>query len=91
MPFTTLTDEEEKELYRLKQFYWKEALRCEEAKAYLTGCVMLGSALETLLILMINCCPDEAEEAWRAQKKRGEPFPSRAGAAPKTERPIKAA
>ena len=35
MPFTTLTDEEEKELYRLSRFYWREALRCEEAKAYL--------------------------------------------------------
>ena len=27
MPFTTLTDAEEKELYRLQRFYWKEALR----------------------------------------------------------------
>jgi len=26
MPFTILTDEEEKELHRLSQFYWKEAL-----------------------------------------------------------------
>jgi hypothetical protein len=51
MLFTTLADEEEKEFYRLNQFYWKEALRCEESKACLAGCVMLGSALETLLIL----------------------------------------
>ena len=57
MPFTTLTDEEEKELYQLNRFYWKEALRCEEAKAYLAGCVMLGSALETMLTLMVNCYP----------------------------------
>ena len=62
MPFTTLTDEEEKELYRLSRFYWQEALRCEEAKAYLAGCVMLGSALETLLILMINIYAAEAEQ-----------------------------
>jgi hypothetical protein len=62
MPFATLTAEEEKELYRLQRFYWKEALRCEEAKAYLAGCVMLGSALETLLIQMINCYPEEAEQ-----------------------------
>jgi hypothetical protein len=39
MPFTILTDEEEKELHRLSQFYWKEALRCEQSKAYLAGCV----------------------------------------------------
>ena len=62
MTFTTLTDEEKKELYRLNRFYWKEARRCERAKAYLAGCVMLGSALETLLILMINCHSDEAEQ-----------------------------
>jgi hypothetical protein len=50
MPFATLTDEEEKELYRLQCVYGQEALRCEESKAYLAGFVMLGSALETILI-----------------------------------------
>jgi len=75
MPFTTLTDEEEKELHRLSRFYWKEARRCEEAKAYLAGCVMLGSALETILILMVNCNPDEAEQASQALTKRGTPKP----------------
>jgi hypothetical protein len=54
MPMTILTDEEEKELFRLQRFYWKEAIHCQDAKAYLAGCVMLGSALETLLILMVN-------------------------------------
>ena len=38
-------DEEEKERFRLQRFYWKEAIRCQDAKAYLAGCVMLGSAL----------------------------------------------
>ena len=47
MPFTTLSDAEEKELYRLQRFYWQEAKRCEQTEAYLAGCVMLGSALET--------------------------------------------
>lgn len=61
MAFTTLTDTQEKEFYRLSRLYWQQALRCEEAKAYLAGCVMLGSALETMLILMINCYPNEAE------------------------------
>src|SRR5262245_25832751 len=35
MSFTTLSDDEERELYRLSSLYWKEALRCEEAKAFL--------------------------------------------------------
>jgi hypothetical protein len=75
MPFTTLTDEEEEELSRLNHFYWKEARRCEEAKAYLAGCVMLGSALETLLILMINCYSDEADQTGTVPMKKGKPKP----------------
>jgi hypothetical protein len=71
MPFMTLTDEEENELYRLQSFYWQEALRCEQVKAYLAGCVMLGSALETLLILMINCHSDEAERTGKHPVLRG--------------------
>jgi hypothetical protein len=51
MPIKTLTEDEEKELWRVNRFYWREAERCEEAKAYLAGCVMLGSALENILIL----------------------------------------
>jgi hypothetical protein len=75
MPFTTLTDEQEKELYRLQHFYWKEALRCEAAKAYLAGCVMLGSALETLLIQMINLYADEADQTGKVPMKKGKPKP----------------
>ncbi len=75
MPFATLTDGEEKELYRLQRLYWNEALRCEEAKAYLAGCVMLGSALETLLILMINCYDDEADKTGKVPTAKGKPKP----------------
>ena len=73
MPFTTLTDEQELELSRLSRVYWQEALRCEKAKSYLAGCIMLGSARETILILMVNCFPDEAERTGqlpRDPKKR---------------------
>jgi hypothetical protein len=73
--FTTLTDAEEKELYRLQRFYWQEALRCEEAKAYLAGCVMLGTALETLLILMVNCYSDKAARTGKVPMKKGNPKP----------------
>jgi inosine-uridine nucleoside N-ribohydrolase len=72
MPFTALTGEEEKELYRLQHLYWREALRCEESKAYLAGCVMLGSALETLLILMVNCYSDEADQTGKGSHDKGQ-------------------
>jgi hypothetical protein len=75
MPFTTLTDEEEKELSRLNRFYWQEALRCEQANAYLAGSVMLGSALETFLILMINCYADEADQTGKIPIVKGKPKP----------------
>lgn len=75
MPFTTLTDEEEREVYRLQRVYWREARRCQKAKAYLAGCVMLGSALETLLILMISVYPDEAEQTGKVPCYKGAPKP----------------
>jgi hypothetical protein len=75
MPFTTLTEDEEKELWRLQRYYWKEAQRCEGAKAYLAGCVMLGSALETILILMISLYDDEADQTGRVPHHKGKPKP----------------
>ena len=75
MEFTTLTDEEEQELHRLSSFYWKEARRCEGAKAYLAGCIMLGSALETLLILMVNCYAEETSSTGQVPRRRGKVKP----------------
>jgi hypothetical protein len=71
MSFATLSDEQERELYRLSPLYWREALRCEETKAYLAGSVMLGSALETLLILMVNCYSEEAERTDCVPTRKG--------------------
>ena len=71
MPFQGLSDEDEKELYRLSRFYWREARRCERAGAYLAGCVMLGSALETLLILMVNVFTEEVEAMGRIPTRKG--------------------
>jgi hypothetical protein len=71
MTFLLLTEDEERELHRLSRFYWKEALKCEDAKAYFSGCVMLGSALEALLMLMVNCYNDEAEATGRAPRRKG--------------------
>ena len=59
----------------MQRFYSKEAIRCEEAKAYLAGCVMLGSALETLLILMINAHDEEAERTGKIPTSKGKPKP----------------
>lgn len=71
--FATLTDNEEKELYRLHRLYYREARKCENAKAYLAGCVMLGSALETMLVLMINVYPEEAGQTGKIPRYRNRP------------------
>lgn len=75
MNFGTLNEEEERGLHRLSSFYWREALRCEEAKAYLAGCVMLCSALETLLMLMVNGYADEVEATGTVPIQNGKPIP----------------
>lgn len=73
--FTTLTEDEERELWRLYRLYWREAVRCEKAKAYLAGCIMLGSALEALLVLTVNCYDEDALITGRAPTKKGQPKP----------------
>src|SRR5487761_23404 len=54
-----LGDDQETELRRLLCYYKREAERCKQAKAYLAGCVMAGSELETSLMLMISAYPDD--------------------------------
>ena len=71
MAFATLDDDEEKELLRLSRFYRQEAKRCEKSKAYLAGCVMLGSALETFLMLMVNIFEGEAEQTGKIPMEKG--------------------
>lgn len=71
----TLTEEEEREFWRLYRFYWREAERCEEAKAYLAGCVMLGSALEALLILMVDVYDEQAAATGKVPIRRKTPKP----------------
>ncbi len=71
MPFKTLTEDEEKELWRLNRFYWQEAKRCEDTKAYLAGCVMLGSALEDIFILMISLYHEDADRTGKVPMRDG--------------------
>lgn len=75
MSFDALDEHAERELYRLYGYYWREAGRCRMAKAYLAGCVMLGAALETLLMLMVNVYPAEAESTGRVPARAGKPKP----------------
>jgi hypothetical protein len=65
-----LTTAQEKELWRLSRFYWREAQRCDTAKGYLAGCAMLGSAIECALILFTNVYFDEAFKTQTATKKK---------------------
>jgi hypothetical protein len=75
MSFTLLTELQEHEVHRLSRFYWKEALRCEKSKAHLAGSVMLGSALEALLMLMVNGYADEVEATNVVPTRSGKPIP----------------
>jgi hypothetical protein len=56
-----LTEHDHKEVLRLANFYQNEAKRCEKAKAYLAGCVMLGAALEAALTLMVDMYPEDID------------------------------
>ena len=68
---SNLTDDQVAELWRLFRHYMREATRCEESRAWLAGCVMLGSALETLLLLMIDAHSEEALGTGKAPTKKG--------------------
>ena len=68
MGLTKLTEQQQKEFQRLSRIYWREARKCESAKAYLAGCVMIGSYLETLLITMMDCYSEEADGTGKAPK-----------------------
>ncbi len=70
MSIPTLDEAQERELYRLWRYYWKEARRCEEAKAYLAGIAMAAATLEAMLMLMVNAHPDVAEQTGKAPKRR---------------------
>jgi hypothetical protein len=67
----SITDAQEQELLRLWGVYQREADRCRAAKAYLAGCVMAGSVLETELVLMTNIYPDEAIATGKCPQRKG--------------------
>jgi hypothetical protein len=58
-----VSDEQERELHRLRRFYRNEARRCSRGRGYLAACVMAAAELETSLLLMVNIYPEEATAA----------------------------
>jgi hypothetical protein len=58
------------ELLRLSRVYYREAHRCQTAKAYVAGCAMSGAALEALLLAMVNLYPDDAQATGRPPKSK---------------------
>lgn len=62
---------ESRELWRLVDLYRAEAERCRETRAYLAGCVMLGSALEAGLLLLAECHIEDVQASGKVPKSRG--------------------
>jgi len=57
------------EISQLVNKYYKEAKKCKKAKAYLSGCIMVGSAFESVLMLAIDCYEEEALLSNKAPKR----------------------
>jgi hypothetical protein len=55
----TLDDNFYNEILRLSMIYYQQAERCRDNNAFLAGCVMIGAALEALLLAIANCFPEE--------------------------------
>src|SRR6266849_4210438 len=64
-----LDDDEFKAILRLVREYHREAVRCENAKVYLAGCVMVGAALEAALLAMVHLSGPAVESAGLTGKK----------------------
>jgi hypothetical protein len=58
-------------LLKIHNFYIDEAEKCYESKAYFAGCVMLGSALEAILLIMVSQYPEEINKLKTFPKRRG--------------------
>ena len=67
----TLSTDQEKEIMPLAIQYKKEAKKCFSAKAYLSGCVLMGAAMEAILLSTANCFPEIVTSTKHAPKKNG--------------------
>ncbi len=68
--FAELTESEFNDLGRISRFYYHQAEKCSETKAYLAGCVMLGAALEANLVAMVCCFPEEVSRCCKLPKNK---------------------
>ncbi len=57
------------EVLRLARQYHREAQKCEDAKAYLAGCVMVGAAFEAMLLAFMSCYSRQASKSSAAPRK----------------------
>jgi len=75
MPNFELSEETFNEVLRLSRMYHREAERCQNAKAFFAGCVMIGAAFEAFLLSFADCYPDEAMNSTAAPKDKGKVKP----------------
>ena len=67
-----LSSEQGGEILSIATLYKREAKKCFRAKAYLSGCVLMGAAMEALLFSAINCFPWKIASVKCAPKSKGE-------------------
>ncbi len=65
----SLPDDKYKEIIRLSRLYYRQAKRCQDGKAFLAGCIMMGASLEATLLGFTNCFPEEAASSIFAPHK----------------------
>ncbi len=58
-----LEERDFEELLRLSRTYHREAVRCEDSKAYIAGCTMAGASLEAALLAMVHLNGDRVAAA----------------------------
>jgi hypothetical protein len=66
-----MSDDVYSEVLRLANLYHRQAEKCQDAKAYLAGCIMMGASLEALLLSFANCYPRAAAKSPAAPRKKG--------------------
>jgi len=66
-----LSTEQQKEILRIATQYKREAKKCFGARVYLSGCVLIGAAMEAILLSTANCFPEIIVSTKHAPKKNG--------------------
>jgi hypothetical protein len=62
------------ELSRISHIYLDEVKKCIDSKAYLSGCIMLGAALETRLLLEAYLRSDEIKPLLKTKSGKSKPI-----------------